>query len=231
MAHTVKLKQKQNMRTKILLTAAAALAAGVVASNAQVYSANIVGYYNTTLPGSGAFTLVGNQLVNGTSNDVATLLATMPNKTVVQTWNGSSFNGTQKLSTGWSPTDPQIAVGQGFFIQTPTASANPQTNTFVGSVLPNVGASVTNVYAAGTFNLVASPIPYAGLASDTSNINLGTLPNKTVIQIWNGSSFTGSQKLSTGWSPTTPSISVGQGFFLVAPTTTSATWIQTLPAN
>lgn len=230
MAHTVKLKQKQNMRTKILLTAAAALAAGVVASNAQVYSANIVGYYNTTLTGAGGFTLVGNQLVNGASNDVATLLATMPNKTVVQTWNGTSFASTQKGGTGWTPSDPQIAVGQGFFIQTPTASG-PLTNTFVGSVLPNVGTSVTNVYAAASFNLVASTIPYAGLVSDTSNINLGTLPNKTVIQTWNGASFDSTQKGGTGWTPTTPNIAVGQGFFLVAPTATSATWIQTLPAN
>ncbi len=218
------------MRTKILLAAAAAMAAGLVASNAQVYSANIVGYYNTTLTGAGGFTLVGNQLVNSTSNDVATLMASMPNKTAVETWNGTQFNSTTKGSGGWSPTDPQIAVGQGFFVVTPTASGT-LSNTFVGSVLVGPGQSVTNVYAAGTFSLVASPIPYSGLASDTSNINLGTLPNKTAIQIWGGSSFSSATKGSGGWSPSTPSIAVGQGFFLVAPTGGAATWIQTLPTN
>ncbi len=218
------------MRTKILLAAAAAMAAGIVASNAQVYSANVVGYYTTTLTGAGGFTLVGNQLVNSTSNDVATLLATMPNKTSVETWNGTSFNSASKSAGGWSPSDPQIAVGQGFFVVSPTASGT-LSNTFVGSVLVGPGQSVTNVYAAASFNLVCSPIPYSGLASDTSNINLGSLPNKSSIQIWGGSSFSSSSKSAGGWSPTTPSIAVGQGFFLVAPTGGSATWTQTLPSN
>jgi hypothetical protein len=38
------------MKSKTLLIAAAALVAGVITSEAQVYSANIVGYVNVTLP-------------------------------------------------------------------------------------------------------------------------------------------------------------------------------------
>ena len=38
------------MRTKTLLIAAAALAAGILSSSAQTYSQNIVGYVNQVLP-------------------------------------------------------------------------------------------------------------------------------------------------------------------------------------
>jgi hypothetical protein len=218
------------MRTKILLFAAAALAAGVVSSSAQVYSANVVGYYQVPLtPGVPA--LVGNQLVNGTSNDVATLCANLPNKTTVNTWNGTTFNSTQKGSGGWSPNDPQIALGQGFFIVT-SASAGNQTNTFVGSVVVNIGGSITNTYPGSVSSLICSPIPYAGTLTDTSNINLGTLPNKTTINVWNSGTLTynSTQKGSGGWSPSVFSISVGQGFFIVPPAA-GATLIQTLPNN
>jgi len=217
------------MRTKILLASAAALVMGLASSNAQVYSANVVGYYNSTLAGAGGFTLIGNQLVNNTTNDVATLMASMPNKTFVQTWNGSSFDSTEKLGGVWTPTDPAIAVGQGFFVQTPVASG-PQTNTFVGAVGVNIGSSITNTYATGTFNLVCSPLPYSGTIADTSNINLGTLPNKTFIQVWNQgtSAFDSSEKLGGVWTPTVFNISVGQGFFIQAPTTGPATWTQSL---
>jgi len=214
------------MRTKILLTAVAALAAGLVSTNAQVYSQNVVGYYNIPLVPGQQF-LVGNQLINSSSNDIATLLASLPTKTTVQTWNGTTFSGTSKGAGGWSPTDPQIAVGQGFFVEL-SASAQSNTNTFTGSVLVGFGQSVTNTYPAGQ-TLICSPIPYAGLLSDTSNINLGTLPNKTTIQIWNPgtSTYSGTSKGAGGWSPSVFSIGVGQGFFIVAPAG-GATLIQTL---
>ncbi len=59
------------MKTKTLLIAAAALAAGVISSQAQVYSANIVGYANVVCPAS-TLVLLANPLDNGTNtaNDV-----------------------------------------------------------------------------------------------------------------------------------------------------------------
>lgn len=225
------------MRTKILLTAVAALALGLASSKAQtpVYSANVVGYYNISLP-QGQATLVGNQLINGTSNDVATLLANLPNKTVVDTWGGTTFQVTQKLGGVWTPTDPQIAIGQGFFIQT-SATAGNLTNTFVGTVAAAPGASVTNTYPGSVSSLICSPIPFTGTLADTNNattigINLGTLPNKTVIDVWDpiSKTFNVSQKLGGVWSPTAYSISVGQGFFIVPPSA-GATLVQTMPAN
>ncbi len=61
---------------KTLLIAAAALVAGVVSSEAQVYSANIVGYVNVTCP-AGAQVLVSNPLDDGTNqaNDLLSHIA------------------------------------------------------------------------------------------------------------------------------------------------------------
>ena len=51
---------------KTLLIVAAALAAGMISTQAQnVYSQNVVGYVNQTIP-AGAFQIVGSSLVNGT---------------------------------------------------------------------------------------------------------------------------------------------------------------------
>jgi len=200
------------------------MAAGVVASSAQVYSANVVGYYNVTVPAN-QFVLTGNQLVNSTSNDLNTLVSSLPNKSTAETWTGSGFASSAKGSGGWVP-DSTIAVGQGFFVITP-ASAGTVSNTFVGAVVVNTGASVTNTYAGSSFSLIASPIPYATDLNDTNNtLNTSTLPNKTTIEIWNGSGFTSSAKGSGGWVPD-ENIAVGQGFF-VEPPAAGATLIQTL---
>ena len=63
------------MRTnKLLLTAVALVAAGIVSSQAQtVYSANVVGYVNQVIPGSSS-TLICNPLLNDTNgaNEVLT---------------------------------------------------------------------------------------------------------------------------------------------------------------
>jgi len=64
------------MRTKTLLLAVGALAAGLVTSQAQpVYSANVVGYMNVPLP-SGQYISMANQLDfdgTGTNNNVGTV--------------------------------------------------------------------------------------------------------------------------------------------------------------
>ena len=58
------------MRTKTLLIAAAALAVGITSSEAQVYSQNVVGYVNMTVP-AGHYQIVGNQLINGSDANQA----------------------------------------------------------------------------------------------------------------------------------------------------------------
>jgi hypothetical protein len=110
----------------------------------------------------------------------------------------------------------------GFFINSKSAF----TNTYVGNVAANVGASTTNALPANILVMVGSKIPYAGDLNDT-NINLLAVPAKSTAQFWNGSGYTTSTKGVT-WSPALP-IAVGQGFFLNSKA--AHDWIQTLPAN
>jgi hypothetical protein len=94
------------MKTKTLLMAAATLAAGVIASQAAVYSLNTVGYYNTIIPAHG-YVILGNQLINGsdasqTNNDIQTALSSgfvsdpngPPNgiNSAYFSWTGSGYN-------------------------------------------------------------------------------------------------------------------------------------------
>ena len=112
-------------------------------------------------------------------------------------------------------TDQSIPVGTGFFVDAKTA-----TNiTFVGNVVvpsQGVGTNV-NVFGAGSFELVGSQIPYSGDLNQTSGTNLtlgAVLPNKSQVEVWNGSGFTTSTKSGGTWTPNA-TINVAQGVFVV----------------
>jgi hypothetical protein len=207
---------------KTLLIAAAALVAGVISSDAQVYSANIVGYVNVTMPAS-ALVLTSNPLDDGT-NTANSILANLPNKSALEIWNGSGFNVIAKTSAGFAG-NPSIPVGTGFFVK----SASNYTNTFVGNVVPNPGGNQVSVnLPANTLVLVGSTLPVAGTFNDvgTNTINLiATLPNKSALETWNGSGFNVIAKTSTGFAGNPP-LSVAQGFFLKSASATN--WTQTL---
>ena len=214
------------MRTKTLLIAAAALAAGVFASQAQsnVYSANVVGYVNSTVPST--YVLLATPLDNNGSNDLNSLLPSLPNKAAVQVWNGTGFTTANKSGSPsvWTP-DLVVPPGTGFFVKLNSGSI---TNPFVGQVLVNNGGSVTNSLPGGQYALVGSPIPYSDNLDDTNNL-LGLLgmPNKSAIQIWNGSSYTTVNKSGSPstWTPD-QTITPGEGFFIKVNATTN--WVQNL---
>jgi hypothetical protein len=213
---------------KTLLIAAAALVAGVVSSQAQVYSANIVGYVNTPMA-AGLFTLASNPLDDGT-NTANDLLASLPNKSQIQIWNsaGNSFTPYTKTSSGFTPSNPSIPVGLGFFVK----ANSTYTNVFVGNVVPAPGGnSSTNGLPATLFTLVGSTLPVGGTFNDTgtNTLNLAaSLPNKSQVQIWNqlGNSFTPYTKTSSGFTPSNPSYNPAEGFFIKA--NSAANWVQTL---
>lgn len=207
--------------------AGAALALSLATSQAQVYSANIVGYANVLVKGNGAFTLMANPFDDGNGNYATNLLnSALPKKSVLETWNGVTFDSVQKGGTppNWpTNTSVQLPPGTGFFVQNGSVgSAAPDlTNTFVGTVAVNVGGSVTNAEPIG-FTLQGSPIPYAGniaiIGQNGGDANMdfgGPLTKKSVIETWNGSTFDSVQK---GGSPATwggtATVGVGQGFFV-----------------
>jgi hypothetical protein len=208
------------MRTKTLLIAAAALAATVISSQAQVYS-GIVGYVTTVMP-AGQFVLVSNPLDDGT-NTTTSVGANLPNKSTIEVWNGSGFTAANKASGVWTP-DLPLPPGTGFFVDAKSAI----TNTFVGAIDTAVGGSVTNALPAGVFVLVSSTIPFSGDLNDT-NLNLGTtLANKSTVEVWNGNGYTAANKASGVWTPDL-TLTNGEGFFVLSKTATN--WVQTLPSN
>jgi hypothetical protein len=207
---------------KTLLIAAAALVAGVISSNAQVYSANIVGYVNVAMP-AGALVLTSNPLDDGT-NTANSLLGSLPKASSLELWNGSGFTVLAKTSTGFAG-NPSIPVGTGFFVK----STSNYTNTFVGNVVPAPGGNQATVnLPAGSLVLVGSILPVSGTFNDvgTNTINLiATLPKASSLELWNGSGFTVLAKTSTGFAGSPP-LSVAQGFFLKS--TSATNWTQTL---
>ena len=123
------------MRTKLLL-GAAVLAAGLATSMAQnVYSLNVVGYYNVTVKGNG-LTLIANQLTvdtNGLNEVIPTAGYADEVLTFVNNdYNIDVFDGTEWLdNNSGNPSTTVLPPGKGFFYQ----SANPTaTLTFVGQV-------------------------------------------------------------------------------------------------
>lgn len=209
------------MRTKTLLLAVAALAAGIASSVAQsnVYSVNIVGYVNKGLTTQATF--ISSPLDNGT-NDLNSLLPGLAKNSTASFWTGSAFTNATKGATVWTP-NFAVSNGVGFFVTSKTIL----TNTFVGNVIVGPGGSVTNHLLAGISTAVASMIPYAG-DLNTTNIGLGVLAKNSTASFWAGSYYTNSTKGATIWTPALP-INVADGFFLNSKT--AVDWIQNLPAN
>jgi hypothetical protein len=214
------------MRTKALIGAAIAMAAGLLSASAQVYSVNVVGYVNASYS-AGIFSLAANPLDDGT-NTITSVGAGLPNKTQVETWNGSTFSLATKTNGAWTVNFP-LAPGTGFFVKTP-GGTGITTNTFVGNVIVAPGGGQTNkALVASILQLVGSPVPFAGNLNDaygTNSLNIGAqLPNKSQVQTWTGSAFQLSTKTNGVWTVNFP-IAVGQGFFVKPNTATN--WTQTL---
>jgi hypothetical protein len=233
------------MKTKTLLIAAAALAAGVISSQAQVYSQNIVGYANIVTASAGANYLLSVPFKIGVSNGANEVFPNIPEFSSILIWNvGSSSYASYQTDTG-SPTGwtdgaspvgpPVLPVGQGFFL---SPADNNVTNTLAGSIVINVGTSnVMTLPAAGANYLVGCVVPYAGAVTNGNSMgggpNLNNLPEFSSVLIWNPltsaySSYQTDTGSATGWtdgaSPVAPpSITVGQGFF-ISPSDNNAKW-------
>jgi hypothetical protein len=255
-AHGEKKNNKNTiMKTKtLLITAAAALAAGIMSSQAQVYSQNVVGYVNIPET-AGQFSLEAPPLDldgTGTNNTLSTLY---PNPAVgdqVYAYSGGGFltyTYTAKVashgnpaSTNWLDGIGNVAssapvnVGEGVFY----LPAVNETNTYVGQV---INGAVTNKYvpSANGFALVSSTIPIAG--GVTSTLNYQPVPGDVVFT-FNGSiysTYTYTIKVAAHGNPAStnwldgigavdePQISVGQGFWLNP--AQNPTWSQTFTNN
>jgi hypothetical protein len=231
---------------KTLLIAAAALAASVISSEAQVYSQNIVGYVNKTVVG-GQFNALSNPFNVGVTNGGNEVFGTnLPDGTQLFQWTGTGYlTSTYDTSIGAAPNNwyngdesavaptPIILPGQGFFLLPPANF----TNTYVGAVAVLVGSSITNTAVGGQFNMLGSYLPVAGAVSNAV-VNFYP-PNGTQLFQWTGTGYlTSTYDTSIGASANnwyngdesdvapTPVISVGEGYFVLPPT--QFKWTQNL---
>jgi hypothetical protein len=203
------------MRTKTLLIAAAAFAASLAPSMAQVYSQNVVGYVNIPVT-AGQKKLIANQL-NTTNNTLNGLLPSPAPGTQIFKFNAGyttyTFDADDLV---WTPDgNGTLNPGEGAFVLSPSSS----TLTFVGEVLQG---SLTNTLPSGVKVLRASMVPQGGLISTT--LGLTGLPGDQLFQFSGGFSTFNFDADDLVWTPTEPNIAVGESFFFIRPG--SGNWIR-----
>jgi hypothetical protein len=209
------------MRTKTLIVAAALGAVGTATAMAQVYSVNAVGYVNLDVaPG---FTMICNPLDAGTGNNtVGQLLSGVPIGTAVYKFDSAA--GTYVVNTflgAWTDAAMTMAPGEGVFIKNNgTASF---TITFVGEV--RQGTLDTAVPAG--FAQVSSQVPQAG--GVTTVLEFPAAVGDAVYTFDPATQQYGAFTYLGVWSPSEPSIGVGEAFF--SRSGAAKTWSRTFSVN
>lgn len=207
------------MRTKTLLIAAAALAVGLVTSQAQnVYSQNVVGYVNVPLVGGGSYNLIANPL-NNANNNLTNLFPTASDGDSILTWNVAAFDfdGTipaySTFVNAWNA-NVLLKPGQGFFY---VNNGGNRTNTFVGEVIQ--GSYSNYIAGSGSYNCLGSSAPLGG--SFTNAIVGFTPADGDSVLKWDVAAFDFSGTIPAystfvnAWNTTALNIGVGEGFFYV----------------
>ena len=222
---------------KTLLMAAAALAAGVISIQAQVYSQNIVGYVNQNLVGG--FNLVIPPVSASSSNTITAegAFPCLVSGDVLYLWraNGSGFdiayfNGIGDWYDGVTfaaiPV-PSVRMGGGVFYQ--NNSGSTETNTYVGSVITS-----NTVPFVGGFNMTGCTTP-VGTSIESTNVSL-PFTSGDVVFLWkaDGSGYNicyyngpGDWYDGVTFAPiSVPNVSVGLGFYYQNNSGNSTNWTQ-----
>jgi hypothetical protein len=213
------------MRTKALVCAAI-LAAGLASSMAQsnVYSLNVVGYYNVTVPQSGYY-LVANQL-NTTNNQIQYVLPTVPNDTTLYKYTGGGYAVAQweDYNPGWDTPTITLNPGETAFVRDVAGTPGGLTLTFVGEVLQG---SLVNSFTPGTVCFRSSMVPQAASLAVLGIVG----ENDDTCYVYTGGGYAVSQfeDYNPGWdydgSGNGPPIAVGQGFGFLKQGPTTA-WVR-----
>jgi hypothetical protein len=219
------------MRTKTLLLTAALSAAGIVSSMAQagaVYSVNAVGYVNTVL--KGGLNLVSNPLKATPAATIATSFGTaLPNNSRVYKFNGTTYDiATYSTALGWNPpaaANLPLTPGEGVFVN--NNGTADVTITFVGEVPQGTDSNVTIPVG---FSIRSSAVPQTGTATDLQY----PAANNDRIYRWNNAN--GSYSIFTftgalGWTPTNPTINVGEAFFARNAQAATENWTRNFSVN
>ena len=229
---------------KTLLVTAATLAVSALASQAQVYSQNIVGYVNQTFAGGNAFSLIGVP-VWGATNTVENIVTAITPGDNIFIWTGGGYTVLSYFGVNWDGNgnnwsdqngngvaSPTLAPGQAAFYQ--NGQGNTETNTYVGSVV-----FTNNITLAGgnAFSLIASTVPISDTL-DGTNLALPLQPGDNVF-LWTGGGYNVVSYFGVNWDGNghnwsdqngngiaAPVVSVGQGFFYQNGQGANETWVQ-----
>jgi hypothetical protein len=201
------------MRTKALFLAAAIGVASVVATSAQVYSVNTVGYVNVTLVAG--YNLIANPLET-TSNTIADLLPAVDGLAVFKFVDGSGYQSANyvELLGGWDNPGITLDPGEGAFVLHP--GGPDVTVTFVGQVMEG---SLSTPIPAG-LSMKSSKVPQAGTLSALS---FPTQDLDTIYKFVPGTGYQVSNysDLLGGWDNGEPSLGVGEAMFVSKAAATS----------
>ena len=163
----------------------------------QVVSQNIVGYVRLNL--NKGYNLIGNQLNNG-DNRISNVL-NVPDGTTVYKFNGK-YSANSYVDGAWDVPTMTLPVGEGFFINVPSAT----TITLIGEVSQN-----NNKTLADGINLLSLPLAVSGGLTDVGGL---VASEGDVVYQWTGTGFGAKEFVDGSWSPSAPTIKVGEGFFL-----------------
>jgi hypothetical protein len=216
------------MRTLKGLVCVAALATGLATALAQsnVYSLNVVGYYNVTIA-AGKLALLANQL-HTTHNTLNYVIPTAADFTELYKYAGgfstAVYYGTGIGGTGWDQPAWTLNPGEAAMVKDPGTG---QTLTFVGEVLQG---SLVNTLPVG-LTYKSSMVPQQGTPADFM------VPGESFDELYtynNGYSTTvyyGTDVGGNGWDYDTtgngPTIAVGGAFgYKKAVGNTSTSWVR-----
>jgi hypothetical protein len=203
---------------------------------AQVYSVNAVGYVNTTLlPG---FNLISNPLNNTAGNTIGNLFGTgwngaIPGGTIVYYFDANTdgfvIAAYEELFGAFQPdtaANQVVAPGEGVFVFV-GGNANA-TVTFVGEV-PQGTASNTQIPPG--FSIKGSTVPAAGTLADMGF----PAADGDIIYEWDPTTdqygISSFEQLLGGWSPSAPSIGVGEAFWVSKSGNASVAWNRNFSVN
>jgi hypothetical protein len=202
------------------------MAASLASSVAQnVYSLNVVGYVNVTLP-AGQFTCIANPLdasVGGTiagGNDITNLFpasAGIPGSSTIATWNSSlnDYDAPHTFLSRSSAWDSNLTMNPGLGALFYNNGGSDLVITFVGQV--QQGAYTVATLPPGAFTMAGSPVPLGGGVTNL-NTTLGLVPSASdTVATWNGTLNDWNAPAtwlsrSGNWDNPAYAINPGQGF-------------------
>lgn len=211
------------MRTKTLLLAAALSVAGIAAhAQSNVYSVNVVGYYNVAVSSTGPaatslsrYKMVANQLKTTDSTLNGVLGTNVQPGTLFYPFDPSipgyaSASEMIDAETGWDP-NYSLPVGKGGFIR--NLHTSDITLTFVGEVSQG---SVTNTVWPSGYSIMGSAIPQGGLVKTDLKFPGNENGGDFIVKWLPGVGYDSAKEYIGGdeWDPVEPSVTVGEAFFV-----------------